>query len=118
MYARRSPRWIFANHPEDQVSNLFGDSLPAEHAVRSGDRAPIEGESCSVPPDHSVRGHDDQGLFPTGPEPSRKNPEELIERSNPWPGTLALEHSELLPKNEVFEQKVPTSTEDPEHCSS
>jgi hypothetical protein len=24
----------------------------------------------------------------------------------------------LLPKNEVFEQKVPTSTEDPEHCTS
>jgi hypothetical protein len=57
-------------------------------------------------------------LFPSGPEPSRKNPEELIERSNPWPGTLALEYSELLPKNEVFEQKVPASTEDPEHCSS
>jgi hypothetical protein len=24
----------------------------------------------------------------------------------------------LLPKYEVFEQKVPTSTEDPEHCTS
>lgn len=29
---------------------------------------PIEGESCSVPSDHSVRGHDDQGVFPIGPE--------------------------------------------------
>jgi hypothetical protein len=70
-----------------------------------------------VPPDYSVRGHDDQGLFPTGPEPSRKNPEELIERSNSWPRTLAFEHSELLPKNEVFQQKIPMSTEDPEHCT-
>jgi hypothetical protein len=71
-----------------------------------------------VPSDHGLWTHNNEGLFPSGPEPSRKNPEEFIERSNPWPGTLALEHSELLPKNEVFEQKVPASTEDPEHCSS
>ena len=71
-----------------------------------------------MPSDHSVRGHNNQRLFPGGPEPSRKNPEEFIERSNPWPGTLALWHSKFLPMYEVFEQKVPAITEDPEHCSS
>ena len=118
MDARCTLGWVLLDHTEDQIANFFRDCLPAKHAACSGDRTPIEGESCQVPPDHSVRGHDDQRLFPSGPKPLRKNPEELIERSNPWPGTLALEHSELLPKNEVFEQKVPTSTEDPEHCSS
>ena len=113
-----APGRVLDPHREDQIANLFRDSLPAKHAACSGDRAPIEGESCPVPPDHSVRGHDDQCLFPAGPEPSRKDPEEFIERSNPWPGTLALEHSESLPKYEVFEQKVPASTEDPEHPSS
>src|ERR1700675_689331 len=100
------------NHPEDQLPNFLRDLFPPKHEACTGDGAPIEGESCSVPPDYSVRCHDDQGLFPTGPEPPRKNPEDLIERSNSWPRTLALEHSELLPKNEVFEQKVPTSTDD------
>ena len=33
-------------------------------------------------------------------------------------GILARDNSELLPKYEVFEQKVPASTEDSEHCSS
>jgi hypothetical protein len=34
------------------------------------------------------------------------------------PKRLAHEHSELLPKSEVFEQKVPTSAEGPEHCAN
>jgi hypothetical protein len=90
MDSRRAPRRIFINHPEDHVSNFLRDSFPPKRAAGSGDRTPIKGESYSVPPDHSVRGHDDQGLFPIGPEPSRKNPEELIERSNSWPRMLAL----------------------------
>jgi hypothetical protein len=55
--------------------------------------------------------HDDQGLFPLGPESLRKNPEELIERINPRPGTLALENRELLSESQVFEQEIPTRTE-------
>jgi hypothetical protein len=57
-------------------------------------------------------------LFPTGPEPLRKDQAELIERSDSWPGTLALEHSKLLPQSEVFEEKVPTKTENPEQGTS
>ena len=81
MDAWRAPRSIFINHPEDQVSSFLRDSLPPKHMACSGDRAPIEGESCSVPPNHSVRSHDDQGSFPAGPKHSCKNPEELIERA-------------------------------------
>jgi hypothetical protein len=43
-----------------------------------------------VPSNHSVWGHDDQGLFPAGPEPLRKDPEELIERSIRGLGRLRL----------------------------
>ncbi len=33
-----------------------------------------------MPPDHSVRADDDEGLFPTRPKPERENPEKLIEQ--------------------------------------
>ena len=65
MYSWRSPGWILANHPEDQVSNLLGDSLPAEYAARPGDSAPVQGKPSSVPSRNCVRGHDDESLFPT-----------------------------------------------------
>jgi hypothetical protein len=65
MDAWRSPGWILANHPEDQVSNLFGDSLPAEHAACSGDSPPVQGKPSSVPSHDCFRVHDDESLFPT-----------------------------------------------------
>ena len=63
MYAWRSPGWILANHPEDQISNLFGDSLPAEHAVRPGDGAPVQGEPSSVPSHDCFRVHDNGAVI-------------------------------------------------------
>jgi hypothetical protein len=62
---RRAPGRILANHPEDQVSNLLGGSLPAEYAVRPGDGAPVQGKPSPVPSHDCFMVHDDESLFPT-----------------------------------------------------
>src|ERR1019366_693340 len=101
--SRRAPRWILANHPENQVSNFLRHSFPPKHMACSRNRAPIKGESCSMPSDHSARGGHEQSLFPTEPEPLRENPEELFEHGKARSRVLSLEHGELFPKNRVFE---------------
>ena len=97
--SRRSPGGVLRHHPEDQVSNFFRDSFPADHSARSGNRAPVHGKSGAVPPDDGFGAHHDQGLFSSGPALSRHNPEQPVERSQSGPRMFALEHRELRPKN-------------------
>ena len=99
MNARCAPSGVLGHHSEDQVSDLFGNSLPSQHATRSRNCAPVQSESSSVPADNGIGAHDDEGLLPTRPEFSRENPEELVKRSNAWPRILAFEHRQLLPKH-------------------
>jgi len=99
MNARCAPGRILCDHPEDEIANFLGDSISSHHSTRSGDGAPIERESSSMPADNGLGAHDDEGLIPTRPEFSRENPEELVKRSNAWPRMLAFEHRQLLPKN-------------------
>ena len=99
MDARCTPGWILGHHPEDQVSDFFGDSLPSEHASCSGEGAPIQRKSRPVPSHDGFGVHDDEGLFPVRPESLHENPEEFIERGQPWPRMSALQDNELLPKS-------------------
>ena len=102
---RRSPGWVFRSHLEDQIANFPGNSSSADDPAGSGDGPPIQPESRSVPPYDRLRTHDKKSLFPSGPEPSRQNPEELIGGCQPWPGMSALQCCELLAKNQVFNEQ-------------
>jgi len=59
------------------LARCMSQRQPACAALRDG--LPVEGKSSSMPADHRLRGHDDQGLFPFGPKPSRQDLEQLIE---------------------------------------
>jgi hypothetical protein len=54
--ARRAPRWVLSNHPEDQLSNLlrclFSPSLRPDFR----NQLPIQAESGPVPPADRFRG--------------------------------------------------------------
>jgi hypothetical protein len=54
-----------------------------------------------------LRTHEDQGLFPSRPVLTRKDPKELVERGQARPGVLSLQDGELLPKRQVFEPQAP-----------
>jgi hypothetical protein len=111
MDARRSPGRVLRHHPEDQVSNLFGDSFPPERGACSGDRAPIQDEPSPVPSHDRFRLHDYESLLPTRPKSPHKNPEKPIERQQLWPRVFADQDSELLPKNQIFEHEAATRAE-------
>ena len=58
----------------------------------------------AMPTYNRLRAHNDESLFPFGPEPSHQDPEELIEGCQPWPGMLSLQYCELLAKSQVLKQ--------------
>jgi hypothetical protein len=78
---RCAPGWILVHHPKDQIAHLLGNPLSPYHASGSGQGTPIERESRSVPTHHGLWADDKKSLFPSRPESSRQDPEELIERS-------------------------------------
>lgn len=110
MDSRCAPGRILGDHFEDQITDLFRDPLPSHQATGAGDRSPIQRESGSVPTDHGLRTDHEEGLLPAIPKPARKNPEELLQQSSSRSGVFALEDSELLAEDEVFEQQIPAST--------
>lgn len=77
----------------------------------AGEPSPVKTETGTVPAGNGLRSNNDQGLFPPVPILSRKDPEELIERSQTGPWVLALEDDELLPEGHIFEPEVPTRAE-------
>src|SRR3990172_12351624 len=81
LLSRGTPSRVLRHHAEDQVAHFLRDPLPAEHLTDSGQDTPIQGESGSVPTDDGLGADDDQSLFPSGPEPSCQDPEDLIEGS-------------------------------------
>jgi hypothetical protein len=62
-----------------------------------------------VPPHHSFRRDDDEGLLPTRPDSSSNYPEEFIEEAEDRPWTAPLQHGELLPEREILQQEMPTT---------
>ena len=49
--ARRTPGGIFNDHLEDQVTDLFGNSFPADLPSHFAERGPIQSESGPMPAD-------------------------------------------------------------------
>ena len=102
MDAGSSPGRVLGHHLEDQIANFLRNALPAAGSPDPGDRFPIESKSSTVPTHNSFWTHDQESLFPSGPEPSRQDPEELIEHRQPWTWMSSIQCRELLSKGEVF----------------
>jgi hypothetical protein len=105
--ARRAPRWVLSNHPEDQLSNLLRGLFSRSWRPDFRDQLPIQAESGPVPPDDRFRGDDNEVLLPAGPNSPSNYPEELIKETENRPRTAPLQHSKLLPKREIFQDEMP-----------
>src|SRR4029077_14342697 len=117
MNARRAPSRILRKHPEDQFSHLLRCLPTPEGRSGPGDHFPVQTKTSPVPPDHRLRRDDNEGLFPSGPEPFCQDPADLIENGEPWPGMPALQRCELLTESEIFEKQATTSAEQPKDRS-
>ncbi len=110
MDVRRSPGRVLRDHPEDQIPNLLRCLFSPNLRPDFRDQLPIHAESGPVPPNHRFRGDDNEVLFPAGPNSPGNHPEEHIEETEDRPRTAPLQHSELLPKREIFLDEMPTAT--------
>ena len=72
-----TPERVRAGHAGDQGLDLGIDSrsTPGRPA---GELGPVVAEAAALPPQDSVRGHDHEGLPPSGPDSGQPDPEEAI----------------------------------------
>jgi hypothetical protein len=89
---RRAPGWILNNHPKDEIPHFLRNPFSADHPAGFGDGTPIKRKSRPVPTHNGLWTDNKESLFPSGPESSRQNPEELIERcqSRPWMSSFSM----------------------------
>jgi hypothetical protein len=79
MDARRSPSWIFGDHLEDQLPSFFRYWSSSDGLSNFGNQPPVQAEAGPVPAGHRFGRDHKECLFPSGPEPTNDDPEELIE---------------------------------------
>ena len=96
MDARCSPSWVLGNHPEDQLPHFLRRRPSPEARPGSRDQPPIRMESGPVPADYGFGPDDDEGLFPSRPDPPSNFPEELIEDAEARARMSTFQHGELL----------------------
>jgi hypothetical protein len=65
MDARRSPRWVLNNHPENQLANFPQSLISPNWPTDLGDQPPIHTKTGLVPTDHSFRPDNDESFFPS-----------------------------------------------------
>src|ERR1039457_1448601 len=118
MDARRTPGGIFNDHLKDQVTDFFGNSLPAAHWVSGlAQLGPVPSESLAVPADHGLGHDEEERLFPLRPELESGDPKELVEHTEFWFGMSALQHDKLLSKNQVLQKQILSVANTAKGCS-
>src|SRR5690349_12013619 len=100
----RAPIRILLRHAADQHPNLFGDLRSAASAP--GSPTPVQPETGAVPTDDRLGLHNDQNLFPAGPEEAEGGPEESVQPVQRWSGPLSFEHGERLSEGKNFQGRV------------
>jgi len=111
--ARRPPGRILAHHPKDEIPHLLRNPSSADHPAGCGDGPPVKRKPRPVPTHDGLWTHNNESLFPSGPESPRKNPEELIERCQSRPWMPSFQRRELLTKGQVFKKEPTTNAEEP-----
>src|ERR1039457_7664515 len=68
------------NHAKDQNTNFLTHPSAPSHSPGSGNPCPIQPEASPMPAHDSSGSDQDERLCPPGPEPSERDPEQLVQR--------------------------------------
>jgi hypothetical protein len=104
--ARRAPGRALRDHLKDQISDLLRQLLPSHQPPRPGDQTPVQAKPCTMPADDSLRIDEHERLLPSTPETTGEYPEDFVNRPHPGSGMLALQHGQLLPESEIFQEQA------------
>ena len=110
----RAPIRVLLRQTPDQDTNLIGDLRPA--AARSRAPTPIEAKTGAVPADDRFGLHNNQRIFPPGPDAAKSGPEEPVESIQMGTRPFPLEHGDLLPEGENFEGGVAATAKEHADC--
>jgi hypothetical protein len=108
MNAGSTPRGILGCHLEDKLTQLFGGRLPSQDSVRFGYPPPVEAKAGAVPAYNSVRGNDNERIFPVRPERPKGDPKEPVELSEARSLAAAPKGSDLLAKSDILQDQMAT----------
>jgi hypothetical protein len=75
-----TPSWIFGDHLENQLPNLFRYWSSSDGLSDFGNQFPVQAEAGPVPAGHRFGRDHKECLFSSEPEPTNDDPEELIEQ--------------------------------------
>jgi hypothetical protein len=59
-----------------------------------------------MPANDRLRIDEHERLLPSIPETTDEYPEDFVNRSHPGSGVLALQHRQLLPESEIFQEQA------------
>src|SRR5215472_5577849 len=63
-------------------------------------------KTSAMPVHDCLRIDEHQRLLPSTPKTTGEYPEDFVNRSNPGSGMLALQHGQLLPEGEIFQEQA------------
>ena len=104
--ARRAPGWVLRHQPEDQLPHFHRQFLPTDRFSRLRDPTPVQSKPSAMPANDRLRVHEHERLLPGTPETTGEYPEDFVNRSHRGSGMLALQHSQLLPESEIFQEQA------------
>ena len=111
MDAGRSPGWILSNHAKDQRTDLLAHALSAAPLSGLGEPSPIQPKAGPMPTHNRSGCNHDERRFPSSPESSQHDPEQLVQRSEPMAGSFGVQSNQLLAEGQVFEDEILTRAE-------
>jgi hypothetical protein len=112
MDPRCSPGWVVSDHPKDQLPNFLWCRFSSKLRPNSGDQPPVHTKTIPVPADDGFGPNDKERFLPRRPDPPSDYPEELIEGGKTRARMSTYQDSELLPEQEILQNKIPANTKE------
>src|SRR5499427_8114686 len=106
MNARRATGWVLCRHPQDQLPNFARQFFPTDLFPRLPDQTPVQSKTSAMLANDCLRIDEHQRLLPSTPKTTGEYPEDFVNRSHPGSGMLALQHGQLLPEGEIFQEQA------------
>jgi len=101
---RRTPSRVLAGHSTNERPDLRVD--PGTTASVSALPGPVEPKALTMPADHGLGLHEDEGALPVWPQAAERDPERAVRVGQPGALGLALQEGQLLSQGEVFESEL------------
>jgi hypothetical protein len=97
---------VLRHHTEDQFPNSRRQLFPTDLFSRLRDQTPVQSKTRAMPADDRLRIDKHERLLPNTPETAGEYPEDFVNRSHRGSGILALQHGQLLPESEIFQEQA------------